>query len=174
MVALVDCVEAASRMDHRGALDRGRVAIHDGEKVGVSCEAIRWCWPLAAEAALELEDLDEVERLLAWTEEHPVGHLHPIVRCDRLRVQARLAAARGEPDADALFERAVASLRGLRSPYHLAIGLRDYAAHSANLGHPEAAQALAEEAHAIAEQLGARPLLAQIDTVLARSRVVAI
>jgi hypothetical protein len=161
-VAVTDSIIAFCAGDIRRAAERARDAIAEGEQIGGASEGIRWCWPVAADSALELDDLDEVDRLLEWAATRPEGHLHPVVRVDRLRVQARLLAARGDPDADVLFINAVQQLRALGSPYHLAIGLSDHAQHLAGAGNAEAAEPLHAEAQLIAQQLGARPLLARI------------
>jgi hypothetical protein len=166
MVAAVDCLLAMAEGNHALALDRAAVAVTEGERVATASEGVRWCWPFAADAALALDQFDEVERWLAWCEKRPVGHLHPVVRADRLRVRARLLAVRGAADSGATFEAAVDALRQLGSPYHLAVGLADYAAHCLRSGEPDHAAQLAGEARDIAMRLGARPLLARLDAAV--------
>jgi tetratricopeptide (TPR) repeat protein len=161
-VAVTDSIVAACAGDIRLAADRARDAIAEGEQIGGASEGIRWCWPIAADSALTLDDLDEVDSLLDWAARRPDGHLHPVVRADRERVRARLLAARGDAGADDLFIHAVQQLRALGSPYHLAIGLSDYAHHLASTGRAEDGGPLKAEAQLIAQQLGARPLLARI------------
>jgi class 3 adenylate cyclase/tetratricopeptide (TPR) repeat protein len=163
MAAITECIDAAAHGSHTLALEHGRTALAEGEQIGLAGEGTRWCWPVVADAAFALEDLGEVERLLAWCEDRPVGHLNPIVRADRLRVQAKLHAARGEDQAGPAFERAIDALRELKSPYHLAVGLCDHAAYLSTVGDPRAAAA-ADEAREIATRLGAEPLLARIPT----------
>ena len=82
----------------------------------------------------------------------------PVVRADRLRVQARLQAVRGEREAGPTFERAIEALRELKSPYHLAVGLADYACYLAQQSEEGASTVLAGEAREIADRLGAAPL----------------
>jgi tetratricopeptide (TPR) repeat protein len=167
IAATIDCLVASCEGDLKVALERAGVAIAVGEQTGVASEGVRWCWPIAADAALAMDDLDEVERLLAWADSHPDGHLHPIVRADRLRVRARLLAARGDSRADEMFLAATQALRALESPYYLAVGLVDQAEHLAATGDDGEAKRLTAEARAIAEQLGARPLLVRINGSLA-------
>jgi predicted ATPase/class 3 adenylate cyclase len=162
MVAITECIDSAARQDHAVALEKGRIAFAEGERMGVASEGVRWCWPVIADAAFALDDLGEVERMLAWCDEQPSGHLNPIVRADRLRVQARLRAARGEDRVQPAFERAIIALRELKAPYHLAVGLCDYATYLVSVGEREAATGPAHEAREIAARLGARPLLARI------------
>ena len=60
------------------------------------------------------------------------------------------------------------------TPYHLAHGLLDHAAHLAARGDAEAAAAAAGEAAGIAARLGCQPLIDRADTIpSARPRTVA-
>jgi class 3 adenylate cyclase/tetratricopeptide (TPR) repeat protein len=167
VLATIECIAAASEGDLKLVSERASVAMAAGAQIGVASEGIRWCWPLAADAALATNDLDEVDRLLAWVDGHPDGHLHPLIRADRLRVRARLLAARDDPGASEMFTTAIDALRRLESPYHLAVGLVDHAQWLAASPDDAAAKRLTAEAHAIAEQLGARPLLIRIAAVSA-------
>jgi hypothetical protein len=67
------------------------------------------------------------------------------------------APAGGVPVA--AFVAAVAGLRQHSTPYHLAHGLLDHAAHLAARGHTDAAAAAVGEAAGIARRLGCQPLL---------------
>jgi tetratricopeptide (TPR) repeat protein len=172
MVDYLEAAVAAAAGDHQQALQRARTAAVEGVQVGVASEGPRWGWPIAADAALALGDLDEVERLLAWVDGYPNGHHHPVVRADKFRVRARLLAARDNRGAATVaFDAAVTALRDLGSPYHLAVGLTDLAAHSAAGGDGERARRAAAEARSIAERLGAKPLLARIAALDAGHRV---
>jgi hypothetical protein len=82
------------------------------------------------------------------------GRLPPMLRAERDLARARLAGGSGAGVAAA-----VAGLRELSTPYHLAHGLLDYAAELARRGEAEAAAAAADEATAIAVQLRCQPLL---------------
>jgi hypothetical protein len=122
-------------------------------------EWVRWGWPLAADAALKLGDHAEVRRLLDWLDAHPRGHIPPVARAERARIAAALLAAQHDGAAEQAYRDAVSALRALGSPYHLAVGLLDFADHLAGAGEPEQARLLATEATTIAERLGAQPLL---------------
>jgi len=69
---------------------------------------------------------------------------------------------------------AIAGLRQRSTPYHLAHGLLDHAAHLLRTGEDEAAQAAVGEADGIAQRLGCQLLLDRADTIQpARPRTVA-
>jgi hypothetical protein len=72
-------------------------------------------------------------------------------------LRALRGAGRGVPVA--AFAAAVAGLRQHSTPYHLAHGLLDHAAHLAARGHTDAAAAAVGEAAGIARRLGCQPLL---------------
>ena len=83
-------------------------------------------------------------------------------RAERDLARARLAAA---PDAGPAFAAAISGLRELSTPYHLAHGLLDHAAHLSYLGDDQAAAAAASEAAGIAARLGCQPLLDRAETI---------
>jgi hypothetical protein len=83
-------------------------------------------------------------------------------RAERDLARARPVAA--DPDSDAAFAAAITGPRQHSTPYHLAYGLLDHAAHLAACGDTEAAAAAASEAASIARQLGCQPLLDRADT----------
>jgi class 3 adenylate cyclase/tetratricopeptide (TPR) repeat protein len=165
-VAIADATIAAHAGNTTAAFAGAMTAIEAGEQVGLATEGIRWGWPLAADAALALDDVAKVEQLLVWADAHPDGHLHPLVRADRLRVRARLAASRGDDGAREMFDAAVGDVRAADSPYHLAICLADQASYLSSVGDADEAQRSRDEAELIAAALGARPLLARIAGVV--------
>ena len=85
-------------------------------------------------------------------------------RAERDLARARLAARDGKPDADAALAAAITGLRQHSTPYHLAHGLLDHAAHLAALGDDQAAAAAIGEAAGIAARLGCQPLLDRAET----------
>jgi tetratricopeptide (TPR) repeat protein len=143
------------------ALSDAQRAIAHAESLSLTSDAIRWAWPIAADAALALHDLAEVTRLLDWLDEHPPGHIPPVLRAERLRIRARLLAAQNDRAAGSAFDAAVKAFRDFGSPYHLAVGLLDQAEYLAATGDPDTAHKLAMEAETITQRLGARPLLAR-------------
>ena len=74
---------------------------------------------------------------------------------------------------DPAFAAAIDGLRQHSTPYHLAHGLLDHAAHLAARGDTEAAAAAAGEAACIASRLGCQPLIDRADTTPARPRTTA-
>ena len=85
-------------------------------------------------------------------------------RAERDLARARLTAAAADPAAGPAFAAAITGLRQHSTPYHLAHGLLDHAAHLAARGDAEAAAAAAGEAAGIAARLGCQPLLDRAET----------
>jgi class 3 adenylate cyclase/tetratricopeptide (TPR) repeat protein len=160
------CMEARVRSFLDLALDRpesalaqARIALGYAEELGIASEQPRWAWPVAARAAFELAELDTVESLLVQLDAYRPGQLAPIQRAERALVRARLAARRNDPDASSLFTSAIAGLRSMSTPYHLAHGLLDQAEYLAVTGDSEAAGLAVDEAREIATRLRCKPLL---------------
>jgi class 3 adenylate cyclase/tetratricopeptide (TPR) repeat protein len=145
--------------NHTEALAQAERALSYTDALGFGAEAIRWAWPMAADSALALKDHDTASRLVNWLGEYPPGHIPPLLRAERQRIEARLLAASGDPAAQAAFERATSAFRRLGSPYHLAVELLDEAEHTIDSEDSRRAQQLTAEAAAIAERLGAQPLI---------------
>jgi tetratricopeptide (TPR) repeat protein len=142
----------------RDALAHATRALSYGETYGPSHGSIRWGWPIAAEAALTLGYHAEVNRLLEWLDGHQPGHVPPLLRAERIRIWARKLAADNEAEAASAFDSALSAFRDFGSPYHVAVGLVDYAEYLHETGETERAHELAAEAEAITARLGARPL----------------
>ena len=149
---------AALHGSHEQALGHARVSLAQAGAVNLRHDAIRWVWPVAADAALALSDDSEVTRLLDWLDDHSPGHIPPVLRAERLRIRARLLEGQGDAGASQAFTTATKAFRELGSPFHLARGLLDYAEHLASSGDLQKAAQVAAEASAIADRLRARPL----------------
>jgi hypothetical protein len=162
-IELAQSAAAAHGGEYAEALAHGTRALERGQTFGPGHDGIRWGWPIAADAALALRDQAAVTRLIEWLDNHPTGHMPPVLRAERLRVRARLLSLNGDQDADRAFEAAVTALRELASPYHLAAGLLDHAEHLVSAGDAETARRLADEARTVAARLGAKPLIDRID-----------
>jgi class 3 adenylate cyclase/tetratricopeptide (TPR) repeat protein len=152
-------VAAALSHDHAEALTRATETLDLADAIGPQADSVRWAWPIAADAALAMNDLVEVERLLDWLSDHRPGHVPAVLRAARQRVDARLLAARSEQSAAPAFDAAVKAHRDLGSPYHLAVCLLDAAEYQSAAGDSTRAHQLAAEAGAIAATLGAQPLM---------------
>jgi tetratricopeptide (TPR) repeat protein len=150
---------AALAGNNAEALRHALQALEFGDTLGLRSDTVRWAWPIAADAALALDDRAEVVRLLGWLDGHRPGNVPAVLRAEQQRIRARLLAAEKDPGADEQFLAALDTLRNLSLPYHLAICLLDAAEYQAATGDELQAQQLASEAGGIADALGARPLI---------------
>ena len=164
-IAVAEAFTSAALGRPAAALRHARTALDHAGVLGISAEDLRWAWPLAARAAHDLADTATETRLLALLDGYRPGRLAPMQRAERDLARARLAAADADPDADPAFAAAIAGLRQHSTPYHLAHGLLDHAAHLAARGDAEAAAAAAGEAAGIASRLGCQPLIDRADTI---------
>ena len=160
-IAVVEAFTAAALRQPAAALRHARAALDHAAALGISAEDLRWAWPLAARAAHDLADTAATRDLLALLEGYRPGQLAPMQRAERDLARARLAAA---DSGDSAFAAAITGLRQHSTPYHLAHGLLDHAAHLAACGDAEAAAAAAGEAAGIAARLGCQPLADRADT----------
>ena len=159
LLALADLLTAAAGDRPEEALRHCTEALSYAGQLSVAHESVRWAWPVAARAALELDDRGALEQLLAMLDAELPGRIPPVLRAERVLVQARMAAATGDAEAGRMFEAAVHEMRALSPPHLLAHGLLDHAEHLAGAGEVAAAAAAVQEAREIAERLGARPIL---------------
>jgi class 3 adenylate cyclase/tetratricopeptide (TPR) repeat protein len=150
---------AALAGDTVEALRHALHALEFGDTLGLHSDTVRWAWPIAADAALDLGDRPEIVRLLDWLDGHRPGNVPAVLRAEQQRIRARLLATENEPSAAEQFESAANTLRSLNLPYHLAICLLDAAEYHASTGDERQAVLLATEAGALADELGARPLI---------------
>jgi hypothetical protein len=181
LIAVAEAFTAAALGQPATALRHARTALGRADALGIGHEYLRWAWPLAARAAHDLADTAATSELLALLDGYRPGQLAPMQRAERDLVRVRLAPADAGPDtAGAAWMAAIAGLRQHSTPYHLAHGLLDHAAHLAalNPGRGEveatAAAAAASEAAGIAARLGCQPLADRAEaTRPARSRTAA-
>ncbi|MGH9294871.1 MAG: hypothetical protein ACRD0B_06020, partial [Acidimicrobiales bacterium] len=142
---LVDVLTSLSAKDQKGALSHGLSVLELREVLGIGADAMRFSWPLSARAARSLGDNRALEQLLAMLDEHPVGHLPPVLRAGRKLVKALVDAdaalaaggsgATSEPAVNAAsLGDAISALREVGNPYELAHGLLDYAGTLARAG----------------------------------------
>jgi class 3 adenylate cyclase len=163
-IAVAEAFTAAALGQPAAALRHARTVLDQAAALGISQEYLRWAWPLAARAAWDLADTAATRDLLAQLDGCPPGRLAPMQRAERDLARARLAAAGGDPDSAALFAAAITGLRQHSTPYHLAHGLLDHAAHLSHLGDDQAAAAAIGEAAGIAARLGCQPLIDRAET----------
>jgi predicted ATPase len=158
-IAAAEAFTAAARHQPAAALRHARAALDHIGALGISAEFVRWTWPLAARAAYDLADAATTAELLALLDGYLPGQLAPMLRAERDLARARRTAADTGPDPGPAFAAAIAGLRQLSTPYHLAHGLLDHAEYFARLGDAKAAEAAVAEARDIAGRLRCQPLL---------------
>ncbi len=165
-IAVAEAFTAAAGRQPAAALRHARAALGHTAALGISHEHLRWAWPLAARAAHDLADTDTIRELLALLDGYQPGQLAPMQRAERDLARARLAADGSDPAAGPAFAAAISGLRELSTPYHLAHGLLDHAAHLTRLGDAQAAAAAIGEAVGIGARLGCQPLTYRAETAL--------
>jgi class 3 adenylate cyclase len=173
-IAVVEAFTAAARGQPAAALRGARATLGHAAALGISHEHLRWAWPLAARAAHDLADTATTAELLALLDEYRPGQLAPMQRAERDLARARLTATGAGPDPGAAFTAAITGLRQHSTPYHLAHGLLDHAAHLTRLGDTQASEKATAEARDIAGRLRCQPLLDRAATIQpARPRTLA-
>jgi hypothetical protein len=108
-----------------------------------------------AEALLELDELDEVDRLLTEAERIPAVRRRPLLDAQQTRLRAKLGGRRGDPSAGEGYVRAALAFRDLQLPFWHAITLLE---HGELLVQSDAhgSEPALSEARAIFERLEAR------------------
>ncbi|MFN2560598.1 MAG: hypothetical protein ABR571_04800 [Jatrophihabitans sp.] len=132
--AFVDALQAAGRGRQEDVLRHVRSILGYASALGIASEYPNWAWPLGVRAAFELGDDAAVEELLVLLDGYPSGHIPPLLRAERALARARQRVAARQSDADTALEAAVAELRAVASPYHLAHALLDQAEYLAGAG----------------------------------------
>ncbi len=117
----------------------------------------------AAEAALDLGDVDRVDDLLGMVRAARPGQVTPWLRAQVARLSARMSAAAGQHEAvEPSFEVAEAGLRDLGTPFDLAVTLTEHAEWLVARGRQDQARPPLAEAREIFERLRARPWIERI------------
>jgi len=154
----------------REALDVALDAVRERARYGLTNQGVKRVWVQAVEAALELDDRDTVQELLAIVEEAWPGQVMPSLRGHAARFAARLAVLRGEDDpVEPGFGAAERTFRQIPDPFDLGTALAEHAAWLLGTDRDEQAGPLVAEAREIFERLQARPSLDRLDAI-ARSR----
>ena len=135
--------------------------------LGVAHEAVRLAFPIALDAAMELGDLEEADRLAELLAVRPRGEVPPFLRAQVTRARALIAAARGEDDdVEKELVAAQATFRELGYPYWTARAQLDRAEWLARQDRIDEAARLAREAAETFDSVGAAPMLARALAVL--------
>jgi class 3 adenylate cyclase/tetratricopeptide (TPR) repeat protein len=103
----------------RDALAAAEVAFAGRATLGISSQDVKQAFARALEAAVELDDRDKADELLATVEDLPVGLRPPYAAATALRFRARLLG--DDPAADGRYSAAAAQLRALELPFQLAV-----------------------------------------------------
>jgi class 3 adenylate cyclase/tetratricopeptide (TPR) repeat protein len=147
------------------AIAAARVAIAGREQTGLMIQ-VQEAYAIAADAVLELGDLERAAELAAEMDEAVAGDLSPYLRAEIARLRGKLAALRGEAEgASAGFEEAVARFRGLGMRYKLGVALAEYGTWLERHESPQEAEALVAEARTIFEGLKATWWLERLDDI---------
>ncbi len=134
----------------------------------MNCEHLVFAWPIANDAAKALGDRKTMAEILGLFEAHPIGHLPPLLRAELALTKAHLAATASDGGSVIVhteFADAVGAFRRAGSPWHLGRALADYGSFLAACGQVEASGAALDEAGAISERLGARPLALRVASI---------
>jgi hypothetical protein len=162
---LVDAFVATAAGQRDGALQAARSVIDVMAPLGLGAPVTQLAWPNAIRTAIEMADDEAVTALLAAIDAHPIGHVPPLLRAERLLADAKRGASRDPAAAHDVFDAAIAQFRAFGSPFHLAHALLDAAEYEAAAG--TSGGELVAEAEAIATRLGCRPLLVRTEAVRA-------
>jgi class 3 adenylate cyclase/tetratricopeptide (TPR) repeat protein len=155
---------------HGEALAQAEHLLESISKLGLPDLGIKRSIVQGVEAAFELGELDAADAMLAMVRQARPGLVTPELRGQLARLDARLSALRGKHDAVAAgFETAIAVFRDLGSPFEQGVTLCELAEWLEEQGHPDDAATFALESNVLFERLGARPWLARVQALLART-----
>jgi len=170
--ALLGVAEGALAMSENrfgeALLAAARAAAESAQVNGFRSEGFRLAWPLAIEAALLADELDEARSQLSVVADAPRGHVPPYVRAQLVRFRALISIAEGsaDPEIEADLRSAVDSMRDLGYRYWLARAEADLGRWLAAQGRGADAEPLLVEARDILSELGAQPDLDRVNAVL--------
>jgi class 3 adenylate cyclase/tetratricopeptide (TPR) repeat protein len=158
-----------ARGESREALQSAREAMNEALEggLGVAHEHVRYAFPLAIEAAIEIGDLDEADRLAGLLATRPQGVVPPFLQAQVRRTESLVAIARGDDkDVEEGLASAEAKFRELGYPYWTARAQLDRAAWLARQARHDESAVLAGEAATIFVAVGAAPMLARARALL--------
>jgi class 3 adenylate cyclase/predicted ATPase len=162
MAAKAVVLRAQGRLDE--ALAAGLEALDGRSALGTTYPGVKVGFVMAAEAALALGDTARMEDLLALPAGFGVGETTPYWRAQTGRLEARFAAARGEPDAvEPRFKTAAGLFREIGVPFWLAVTLTEHGEWLREQGRADESGPLLDEAREVFDRLAARPWLERVE-----------
>jgi class 3 adenylate cyclase/predicted ATPase len=126
-IGFLRALGASAAGNRRVALDSIMDVLALNGVIGVGHESQRWGWPLAARTARQLGERAVMDTLDGMLDQHPAGHLPPVLRAQRQLARALAAADERAPGALTAVREALVTLREAGNPYHLAHALADFA-----------------------------------------------
>jgi tetratricopeptide (TPR) repeat protein len=172
--AMLAAAEAAALLAEgrsRQALEPARRAIDEALDggVGVASEPVRLGFPIAFEAAIDVGDLVEADRLVDMLAARPRGEVPPFLQAQVTRARALVARARGEDECvEENLVAAEASFRELGYPYWTARAQLDRAEWLARQERLDESATLASEAAANFDTIGVVPMGVRARALLER------
>jgi len=155
--------------DNIRALEVARAGIDEALAggLGVAHEVVRIALPIALEAAIEIGDLEEADRLADLLVKRPAGEVPPFLRAQLMLAKALVARARGvDEDVEENLVGAEATFRELGYPHWTARTQLDRAEWLAGQGRFDESTRLTTEAAATFETSGVAPMLARARALL--------
>jgi hypothetical protein len=162
-------VLAFAEGDFRTALDEAqRVLATAGSSEGAEwLLALRECLPIAIDAALALQAIEEADELVSLLATRPPGTIPPFLSAHLHRARALVEAARGETgNVEAGLDAAQQGFRHLSYPYWTALAQLDLAEWLARQGRLDESVKLAAEAVSTFNEVGTAPMLARARALL--------
>lgn len=125
---------------------------------GIRSDGFRLAWPLAMQAALKIDQLQEAGRLLGLVADAPVGHVPPYLSAQLARYRALVNFALGhDDDVEVDLRLAIADLDDLGYPYWFSRAQVDLAGWLTRNGRGIEADPLLAQARETFTRLGAQP-----------------
>ncbi len=156
-----DAAVSLAAGDSRHALEAAQTAIDEAMAGGlaVAHEAVRISYPVAVEAALDLGDLTEADRLAEFLANRPAGEVPQFLWAQLRRAKALVACARGEDEeVEEHLDAAETRFRELGYPYWTARAQLERAEWLARKERSGESAKLAREAASTFEQMGTAPM----------------
>jgi hypothetical protein len=147
------------------ALESGRKTLETMSTLSPVFPGVKMGFVEAAGAALALGKLDVVEEFLEIARGLGAGETSPFWRAHAPRIEAHLAATRGEDGIEERFERASTLFRASDMPFWLAVTLVEHGEWLLSAGRGDKAAPLLGEARDLFERLGARRWLERLDAL---------